>query len=1156
MHGSIKEDARTPDTVVPTSRSLYHRSDVSCRHSSRPSPVFGSGDGVFRPHLVGKYPCYSNDSFPLPDRSPICSQHEQLGYTLRRVQPSQNCFPPVDATRILASSFIPERMQHSIMEAPDHSDPVVIPASGQPSRPGPAIRNREGVFQPATPGEYLDSAASAMPDTPSFSRSVCQSVIGQNPAASVQTSAVGTLSIYYQNVGGINSCLMDYYLACSGNAYDVIVFVETWLDDRTQSSQAFGSEYEVFRGDRSPLTSRKTTGGGVAIAVRRCMNASKLDNSRWTGVEQVWVSIPTLSRKLWICAVYIPPDRIRDTILIDEHVLSVTSVVSSSSPVDDIVVLGDFNLPHVKWRPHRDGFMRVDTSESALSVNTSTLLDSYSAATLRQINPVENENGHMLDLCFVSHRDYAPAISVAPAPLVKHVRFHPPLLLSLSVISSTAFTSTSVPARYNFYKADVNSISEVLSSIDWENLLDKFDVDIAVQTFSNILAYVIDRHVPKQPSYDDRAPWMTKQLKRLKTAKRAALSQYSKVRARRQSNHVVLPLREHYSRLNQEYKFQSRRCYARYQRQIQQKLKTNPKAFWKFINDQRKEFGLPASMFYQNETTTDADEICRLFAQKFSSVYDNATLSSEQVSFAAMNVPLHGSSLNRFNFDDADILLAVAKLKSSVSTGPDGIPSILLKKCAQPLLVPLRHLFRLSLSTGKVPILWKSAYLFPVHKKGDKANIDNYRGVSALCAVSKLFELIVLKPMLFHLKNIISDDQHGFVSGKSTATNLLELTSYVMDGFADGCQTDVIYTDLSAAFDKLSHEIAIAKLERMGISGTLLTWFRSYLVGRVNCIKVGERLSPSFAPPSGIAQGSHLGPLVYVAYSNDCNHSLEGPRLSYADDLKIFLRITSTEDARSLQRQLNIFATWCESNRMVLNPTKCSVITFSRKKDLIAFGYRLADVILPREDCVKDLGVLLDSKLSFNQHISYIVTKASRQLGFIFRTTKSFTDVYCLKALYCGLVRSTLEYCSAVWHPYYRNGTDRIEGVQRRFIRYALRLLPWRNPMSLPSYISRCQLINIDTLAVRRNVTQATVVADLLASRINCPSLLQRINLLAPLRPLRNHAFLWLPIRRTNYSMHGAITGLQRVFNRVASLFDFNLSRDCLKKKFLMFFRR
>ncbi|XP_055590035.1 uncharacterized protein LOC129742197 [Uranotaenia lowii] len=136
------------------------------------------------------------------------------------------------------------------------------------------------------------------------------------------------------------------------------------------------------------------------------------------------------------------------------------------------------------------------------------------------------------------------------------------------------------------------------------------------------------------------------------------------------------------------------------------------------------------------------------------------------------------------------------------------------------------------------------------------------------------------------------------------------------------------------------------------------------------------------------------------------------------------------EDTVSLQRQFNLFATWCSNNCLALNRSKCSIITFSRKRHPILADYFLSDHLIARVDHINDLGVVLDQKLYFKTHTNYIVDKASRCLGLIFRVTKDFRDVYCLKSLYCSLVRSILEYASAVWSPFYQNGADRIEALQ------------------------------------------------------------------------------------------------------------------------------
>lgn len=110
---------------------------------------------------------------------------------------------------------------------------------------------------------------------------------------------------------------------------------------------------------------------------------------------------------------------------------------------------------------------------------------------------------------------------------------------------------------------------------------------------------------------------------------------------------------------------------------------------------------------------------------------------------------------------------------------------------------------------------------------------------------------------------------------------------------------------------------------------------------------------------------------------------------------------------------------------------------------------------------------MLDSKLTYKDHISYISSNASAQLGFIFRVCKHFKDIHCLKTLYCSLVRSILEYGSVVWAPFYQNSIQRLEAVQRKFVRYALRHLPWNDPVQLPSYEDRCKRIGLDFLSVR-----------------------------------------------------------------------------------------
>ncbi|XP_055612515.1 uncharacterized protein LOC129759125 [Uranotaenia lowii] len=639
------------------------------------------------------------------------------------------------------------------------------------------------------------------------------------------------LNLYYQNVGGINSCVSDYLLASSCSCYDIIALTETWLNDRTLSSQVFSSDYTVFRCDRGPNNSTKSTGGGVLIAIRSTLSAIPIYDESWNDQEFVWTRIDLGTKKLYVGVVYLPPDRTRNASFADSFSIGLSKLCSLTLPEDDIVIIGDFNLPGLKWIPSQGNFLFADPTRSSFTVPSNTILDSLSTATLREINSIENENGRMLDLCFISDGPQLATIEEAPTPLVKVVPHHPALLLSLDI--PRAFAHIQKPGQFflDFKNADFVAVSQTLDAIDWETELESSDPNAAAMKFSHIINYIIDRHVPKRSSVSNlRAPWVTKELRQMKTLKNKALRYYTR--------HKTLRAKNEYCKLNSAYKKLCSRCYQSYLIRIQRGFKTKPKSFWQYIKDQRKESGLPPSMFLDDNLATSEPEICDLFADKFRSVFDSNSISSDQVTSAACNVPHLNTWLNQIVVDDDIILKATAKLKHSLSAGPDGIPATFLKRYISHMLIPLKIIFQVSLDQSTFPSLWKEAYMFPVHKKGDRRNVNNYRGISALCAIAKLFELVVLEPIFSYCKPYFSNEQHGFMPKRSTTTNLLTFTSNVQDSFAMGSQTDVIYTDLSAAFDKVNHSIAIAKLDRIGICGSLLEWFRSYLVGRKLIVRI------------------------------------------------------------------------------------------------------------------------------------------------------------------------------------------------------------------------------------------------------------------------------------------------------------------------------
>jgi ribonuclease P/MRP protein subunit RPP40 len=280
------------------------------------------------------------------------------------------------------------------------------------------------------------------------------------------------------------------------------------------------------------------------------------------------------------------------------------------------------------------------------------------------------------------------------------------------------------------------------------------------------------------------------------------------------------------------------------------------------------------------------------------------------------------------------------------------------------------------------------------------------------------------------VRQLITERQHGFISGRSTNTNLACFTQFIADALDKNVQVDCIYTDFSKAFDKINHNVLLNKLDAYGFSQKLLTLFQSYLTDRTQAVVYNGYTSHSYSQTSGVPQESVLGPFLFLMYINDLSYHINCNFLLFADDLKIFHDIHSPVDCQSLQKDLDIISEWCAENDLQLNIAKCSIMTFSRKKQRIAHDYNLQNTILLRTSQYKDLGVTFDERLNFNEHINLIINSSVKMLGFIIRSTLCLQSSEVLVRLYIAYIRSKLEYCVLIWSPFYNYQRIHIEKVR------------------------------------------------------------------------------------------------------------------------------
>ena len=274
-------------------------------------------------------------------------------------------------------------------------------------------------------------------------------------------------------------------------------------------------------------------------------------------------------------------------------------------------------------------------------------------------------------------------------------------------------------------------------------------------------------------------------------------------------------------------------------------------------------------------------------------------------------------------------------------------------------------------------------------------------------------------------------------------------------------QTDIIFLDLSKAFDSVPHERLLLKLQRHGIDGSLLLWIRNFLTNRKQRVVLRGTCSDWSSVISGVPQGTILGPILFIIYINDISSNITSTVKIYADDTKIYRTVNEPEDTSALQLDLNRLSDWAIKWQLCFNPEKCEVMRVTHNRDRTKPTYSLG-AQLKSVESAKDLGVTISYDLSWSKHVSHIVSKANKVLGVIKRSIGN-DNQHVFSSLYKSLVRPILEYAAPVWSPYLTKDMESLEKVQRRASRLALKQK--RGEMS---YEDRCRLLNWQSLEKRR----------------------------------------------------------------------------------------
>ena len=479
-----------------------------------------------------------------------------------------------------------------------------------------------------------------------------------------------------------------------------------------------------------------------------------------------------------------------------------------------------------------------------------------------------------------------------------------------------------------------------------------------------------------------------------------------------------------------------------------EKSKHNIKKTWKTIADiiqisKNKPNGIKCIL--DNGRLTDQLEITNKFNDFFINIGPSLTKNMPTTRNHNYGKYLTGNILSSFQFDlvdDDTIVKTLHSIRSKSSSGHDGISTKLLKFLSPPLISPLRVIINQSLITGIFPEKLKIAKVIPLFKKDDKAKTDNYRPISLLSSISKIFEKVVYNQLYryFTQNKLFYDSQYGFRAKHSTELATVEQVDRILHSIDNKELPLAIYMDLSKAFDTLDHTILSNKLRYYGITDISLKWFMSNLSQSIQYVEVNDIQSSKRIIQTGVPQGSILGPLLFLIYMNDIPSATEySTFILYADDTTLFSTMAYSHPALSHEHNILINGEllkvndWLVANRLSLNVNKTKYMLFhNSQKDISNFSLNLNlnHGEIEKVSTFNFLGIILDENIHWKPRIENVACKLAKYCGVLSKF-KNFLPLHILRTLYYSITHPHLNYGLLIWG----FQCNRIVKLQKRAIR-------------------------------------------------------------------------------------------------------------------------
>jgi ribonuclease P/MRP protein subunit RPP40 len=818
--------------------------------------------------------------------------------------------------------------------------------------------------------------------------------------------------------------------------------------------------------------------------------------------------VPTL--KLALVTVYRPPacPTVKFNETIDRIRNWLESYEKDGQLFPTVILTGDFNFPFMNcWDESDTTGLRtrsgIQSQDRLQAIHLLDLIDTY---MMEQTVSDGTRNLAVLDLCFTNNQDLvASTKSIENILISDHKTMISRLNMTVRQKSSGPspnFSASSLP-EFDLEKAsesDWIKIRQNLSTYDWSlyrqsESADQFLATLIqglVNSVSSVLKTKAEAKANPLTANGKTFASKNKIPREVRTLLRRKLQASHHLKAARTISRCVV-LRDSIAKAETELRDSLRLKKLTEEQQAWRAMRTSPNSFFRYVNKMKK-VGSNIGPLTDNKgnplKSTVANSLNEQFVKVFSVPVLEKIITDPNIFFGIGSETSPGSpgalgggkspsqppggpggtpnevpqQLSEILITNKDIIDAMSGQAAQSCPGPDGVPARLIKECLSELVDHIRVLFQYSIDSGDVPHLFKSAFIKPALKPGkNKSMTSSYRPLSMTSILSKCLERILRKRLQDHLEvnGLFTTSQHGFRSGRSCLTQLLDHYDRVIRALETGANCDVVYLDYAKAFDKVDIGILMDRMTKKGISGKIGRWILAWLTGRVQAVLADGDISISSPVTSGVPQGSVLGPLLFLVMIDsiaDCG--ITGWLSIFADDTRVARVIPDTAAAQTLQDDLYRVYEWKDEANMEFNEDKFEVLQYGSQTELKeSYNYLTpADSdLIESKDCLKDLGVIMSADGKFDSHIAAVVQKVRKLMGW-FRRSFICREYKFMKFFWRTYILPHLDYASQLWSPGEESqNLQKLEGLLRTFTSW----FPGTNHLSYWERLEHLRLYSI-----------------------------------------------------------------------------------------------